>query len=369
MNDYLLIMGCNMLGMIGIMSTLFIIYRRGMTIRLGFISALCMIVADMLSFYLGKVGVTITSGFIAVAIALSIIIPLLLFMFKGVIAPLQHSSDTLATSSYQMNAGAQTLAQGAAEQASAVEEASSSMQEMAANISQNADNARETEKIALQSAEKARESGEAVAETVVAIHMIANKIRIVQDIADQTRMLSLNATIEAARAQEYGKAFSVVAAEIRRLAEVSRTAATEIDELAASSVSLAEQSGQLLQHLVPNIERTAELVQEISAASNEQSSGATQIGRAIQQLDQVIQQNAASAEEVSATSTQLLNEAERLRTMIGMGRSHTPSSRRPRRTDSAESSTQKSPNSGHGLQLPRKEQDQNDTFDEEFERY
>jgi len=369
MNDYLVAFVSNLFGMFGIMATLFLVYRRGMAIRLGFVTTLCMFVADMLSFYLGKEGITLVSGFIAVVSALCIILPLFLFMFKGVIAPLHRASETLSTSSSQMNAGAQTLAQGAAEQASAIEEASSSMEEMAANISQNADNAHETEKIALLSAEEARESGEAVAETVVAIRLIAKKISIVQNIADQTRMLSLNATIEAARAQDYGKAFSVVAAEIRRLADVSRTAAIEIDELASSSVALAEQSGGLLQRLVPNIERTAELVQEISAAGKEQDSGARQIGMALQQLDQVIQQNAASAEEVSATSTQLLHEAERLRTMIGRRSAQARSPYDLPTTNEAGRVIPSSRLAEYDLQSNRHAQKQRDTLDEDFERF
>jgi methyl-accepting chemotaxis protein len=166
------------------------------------------------------------------------------------------------------------------------------MEEMAANIRQNADNALQTEKIALQSAQYAKESSKVVAETVLAMQQIAKKISVIQEISVQTRMLSLNATIEAARAQEHGKGFSVVASEVRGLAERTQTAAIEINELATYSVDISGKAGAMLEELVPNIQKTAELVQEISAASNEQSSGAEQINRAIQQLDQVIQQNA-----------------------------------------------------------------------------
>jgi len=211
-----------------------------------------------------------------------------------------------------MSITSEQLSQGAAQQAAAAEEVSSSMEEMVANIKQNADNALQTEKIALKSAGDARECLEAVTKTVTAIQEIAHKIVIIEDIADQTRMLSLNATIEAVRAQEHGKAFSVVASEVRRLADTSRTAATEINTLANSSVSIAASSKELLMKLVPNIQRTAELVQEISTASSEQTTGSEQINNAIQQLDQVIQQNVLTSETVAAAAEELTGQAEQL---------------------------------------------------------
>jgi methyl-accepting chemotaxis protein len=211
-----------------------------------------------------------------------------------------------------MSAGAEEMSQGATEQAATAEEVSSSMEEMAANIRQNADNAMQTEQIALQSAADARESGEAVMAAVHAIQAIAKKITIIEEIARQTHMLSLNATIEAAKAEEHGKGFAVVASEVRGLAERSRLAAEDITELASSGVVVAERAGEKLNKLVPNIQRTAELVQEISAASNEQHSGAAQINRAIQQLDQIIQQNASSSEEMASTAEELAGQAEQL---------------------------------------------------------
>ena len=163
---------------------------------------------------------------------------------------------------------------------------------MNANIRQNAENALQTEKIATQAANDAQEGGNAVNMTVSAMKQIANKIMIIEEIARQTNLLALNAAIEAARAGEHGKGFAVVAAEVRKLAERSQNAAAEINDLSTNSVEVAERAGQLLEVIVPNIQRTAELVQEISAASKEQDAGAEQINQSIQQLDGVIQQNA-----------------------------------------------------------------------------
>jgi methyl-accepting chemotaxis protein len=174
----------------------------------------------------------------------------------------------------------------------------------------------QTEKIAVKAAADAQDGGVAVAETVNAMQEIAKKISIIEDIARQTRLLSLNATIEAARAQEHGRGFAVVASEVRSLAERSQVAAEEINQLASSSVDIAGKAGEMLKKLVPDIQKTAELVQEISAASGEQNSGAGQINRAIQQLDQVIQQNAATSEEMASTAEELASQAEMLQNTI-----------------------------------------------------
>lgn len=230
------------------------------------------------------------------------------------------AADNLAEFSLEMTSSSERISQGATQQAAAAEEASSSMEQMAANIRQNADNALQTEKIAVKAAEGARAGGKAVSQTVAAMREIAKKISIIEDIAGQTRLLSLNATIEAARAQEHGKGFAVVASEVRNLADQSRLAAEEINQLANSSVSIAEEAGTMLSRLIPDIEKTSELVQEISAASNEQSTGSEQINRAIQQLDQVIQQNAASSEELVSAAESLASQAEQLQSLISFFR-------------------------------------------------
>ncbi|MCP4685524.1 MAG: hypothetical protein GY867_08740, partial [bacterium] len=179
-------------------------------------------------------------------------------------------------------------------------------------IKQNADNSLQTEKIALQASEDGREGGKAVEETVNAMKEIASKISIIEEIARQTNLLALNAAIEAARAGDAGKGFAVVASEVRKLAERSQTAAAEINTLSASSVEVAEKAGELLTRIVPDIQKTAELVQEISAACNEQNTGADQINKALQQLDQVTQQNASSAEEMSSSSENMASSAEEM---------------------------------------------------------
>ncbi len=234
----------------------------------------------------------------------------------AVVLQVRAAADNVASGSEQLSSGAQELSQGATEQAASIEETSSSMEEMTSNIRQNSDNAHQTEKIAQKSAADAIEGGKAVTETVGAMKEIAGKITIIEEIARQTNLLALNAAIEAARAGEHGKGFAVVASEVRKLAERSQTAAGEISHLSSSSVQIAEKAGEMLAKLVPDIQKTAELVQEISAGSREQDSGAGQINQAIQQLDQVIQQNAAAAEETASTSEELSSQAEQLKETI-----------------------------------------------------
>ena len=235
---------------------------------------------------------------------------------KGIVGDVKSSADNVAAGSQQLSSSSEEMSQGATEQASSVEEVSSSMEQMSSNIKQNADNAQQTEKIALKSAIDAKESGKSVTETVAAMKEIAGKISIIEEIARQTNLLALNAAIEAARAGEHGKGFAVVASEVRKLAERSQAAAGEISHLSTSSVQVAEKAGEMLAKLVPDIQKTAELVQEISGASNEQNSGAGQINKAIQQLDQVIQQNASASEEMASTAEELSSQAEHLQTAI-----------------------------------------------------
>ena len=235
---------------------------------------------------------------------------------RDVVADALSASDNVSSGSQELSASSETLSQGATEQASSAEEASASMEEMAANIKQNADNAAQTEKIARQSAKDAEASGEVVGRAVGAMRTIADKISIVQEIARQTDLLALNAAVEAARAGEHGKGFAVVASEVRKLAERSQAAAAEISSLSGETVSVATEAGEMLNRLVPDIRKTAELVSEISAACREQDIGAAQINEAIQQLDKVTQQNAGASEEMSATSEELASQAEELQTSI-----------------------------------------------------
>lgn len=227
------------------------------------------------------------------------------------------AADNVASGSQELSGSAQILSQGASEQSSAAEESTASMEEMASSIQQNADNARQTDKIATKAAEDTRESGEAVTRTMEAMKEISSKITIIEEIARKTDLLALNAAVEAARAGEHGKGFAVVASEVRKLAERSQLAAAEISTLTVDGVRLAEGAGSMLNRLVPDIRKTAELVREIAASCNEQSVGAAQVNKAMQQLDQVIQQNASASEEIASTSEELTSQAASLQEVIG----------------------------------------------------
>ncbi|GJI98622.1 methyl-accepting chemotaxis protein [Duganella caerulea] len=233
-----------------------------------------------------------------------------------VVTEVNNGAEALASASEEVSATAQSLSQGASEQAAAAEESSAAIEQMSASIAQNTENAKVTDGMAGKAAQEAGEGGEAVRSTVVAMREIAKKIGIIDDIAYQTNLLALNAAIEAARAGDHGKGFAVVAAEVRKLAERSQVAAQEIEQVASGSVNLAEKAGALLDTMLPNIRRTSSLVQEITAASEEQTTGAIQINSAMSQLSQTTQMNASSSEELAATAEEMSGQAGQLQSSM-----------------------------------------------------
>jgi methyl-accepting chemotaxis protein/glutamine amidotransferase PdxT len=291
---------------------------------------------------------------------------------RGIAGEVAAASQSISTASIQVS-------KGASAQAAAAEEASSSMEEMVSNIKQNADNASQTDKIANKSAKDAQESGKSVLEAVSAMKEIANKISIIEEIARQTNLLALNAAIEAARAGEHGKGFAVVAAEVRKLAERSQKAAAEINQLSATTLRVSEKSGEMLDKLVPDIQRTAELVQEISAASKEQDTGAEQINKALQQLEKVIQQNASASEEMASTTEELTGQSDQLVSALGFfhtgdeggrkggGSKVRPVQAAPSRMAKPAGHAASGAKAGGGVNLRLK--DKHDELDGEFERF
>jgi methyl-accepting chemotaxis protein len=231
---------------------------------------------------------------------------------RDIVGSVQAAVSQVAAGSEQISTTAQQMSQGATEQAAGAEEVSSSVEESAATIKQNTDNAMATEQISKKAAQEAADGGRTVNEAVAAIKEIAGKVSIIEEIARQTNLLALNAAIEAARAGEAGKGFAVVASEVRKLAERSQTAAGEITMLAATTVASSARAGEIIDGIVPNIRKTADLVQEIASASREQSAGADQIGKAMVQLDTVIQQNASASEELASMAEELSGQAVQL---------------------------------------------------------
>jgi methyl-accepting chemotaxis protein len=231
---------------------------------------------------------------------------------KVVVGEVRSGADNLAFVAQQLSNSAQSISHSALQQAAGLEQTTVSVEELNDLVQHNAENARVTDSMAHRVSAEAESGGEAVTRTLAAMKQIANKINFIDEIAYKTHLLSLNAGIEAARAGEHGRGFSVVAAEVRKLAENSRATAREIDELATNSVDVAEDAGRLLKKIVPSIRKTADLVQAIAVATGEQAGGVEQITSAMSHLDKTMQENVLASEDLAVTSEQLAHQAELL---------------------------------------------------------
>lgn len=270
----------------------------------------------ILAFLIGSIGVSLFPIYRGAGIAEAIPSVLLIafpFLLLSVVLVYFLNRSIMASVGGEPPVIAAGLSQGASEQATSMEEVSSSMEEMVSNIRQNSESATQTEAIATKAASDAVTGGIKVGEAVAAVREITRRIGVIEEIARQTNLLALNSATEAARAGEAGKGFAVVASEVRKLAERSHKAAAEINEISRQTMSSAETAKAIIDLMVPDIQRTATLVQEITEASREQSAGAEQINKALLQLDSVIQRSATTSEELSSAATTLSDQEESMK--------------------------------------------------------
>ncbi|PWD99419.1 methyl-accepting chemotaxis protein [Marinilabilia rubra] len=237
---------------------------------------------------------------------------------KSTVVSIKKNALDLVHNSKDLRDSSQQLSRGSADQAASAEEVSTSIEEMVANIDQNTDNAIQTEKITVETANEVNVANELSTEAVKAMEDISERITIISDIAFQTNILALNAAVEAARAGEHGRGFSVVAAEVRKLAEKSKVAADDIVSLVSKGLKVSKQAGEKSKMLVPDIEKTTQLIKEIAAASMEQKTGADQINQAMQQLNMITQENASSSDLLTQSSEQLSDLAANLQKAVSI---------------------------------------------------